>query len=189
MTGQVRPRWTTAMVVLGTVALVALLVYGLGDRTEPAAAPTATPGEAGATASPTPTPAATPSPTGTPTPTPTPTPTATPTPSPEVRAPVAVLNQTTVAGLAGRAAAVLERDGWEVPLVDDAALGVPSTTLYVPSGLEDAAETFQADFPAVTRSRPAFEGLAPGQLTLVLAVPDAEDVVSALEQDAGVGAA
>lgn len=185
MTGQVRPRWTTAMVVLGTVALVALLVYGLGDRTEPAAAPTATPGEAGATASPTPTPAATPSPTGTPTPTPT----ATPTPSPEVRAPVAVLNQTTVAGLAGRAAAVLERDGWEVPLVDDAALGVPSTTLYVPSGLEDAAETFQADFPAVTRSRPAFEGLAPGQLTLVLAVPDAEAVVSALEQDAGVGAA
>jgi type IV secretory pathway VirB10-like protein len=182
MTGQNRPRWTTAMVVIGTVALVALLVYSLGDRTEPAAAPTATPGETEATVSPTSTPATTASPTASPTATPS----ATPTPSPEVRVPVAVLNQATVGGLAARAAAVLEQDGWEVPLVDNASLGVPSTTLYVPSGLEDAAQTFQADFPAVTRARPAFEGLTSGQLTLVLAAPDAESVVAALERDAGV---
>lgn len=92
-----------------------------------------------------------------------------------------VLNQAGVTGLAGRTAAVLAEGGWTVGRVDDATLGAPSTTLYVPVGLEPEADAFLDAFPPVQRTRPAFEGLAVDGLTLVLAQPDAEQVVAALQ--------
>lgn len=187
-----RPVWTTALVVIGSLAVVAFGLVALADRTDRTlvaddtgtadAAADATPT---ATATPAPTSAATPTPTGTPTGPPMGTPMGTPAPSPVPRpAPlvvVDVLNQTLVTGLAATTASVLADAGWTVGLVDNAAVGAPSSTLYVPSGLESQAEAFVEAFPAVQRTRPAFEGLRVDGLTLVLAEPDAEQVVAGLE--------
>lgn len=189
------PIWTTLLVVVGSLALVALALVAVADRTAdeggtealdtPAAAPSpvasATPS---ASATPTESASATPALTGEPTPGPDFDPTATPTPSPVPLVAVDVLNQAGVTGLAARTSAVLADAGWSVGRVDDATLGSPSSTLYVPDGLEPAADAFVAQFPAVTRTRPAFEGLAVDGLTLVLAQPDAEAVVDALEASA-----
>lgn len=172
--GEGRPAWPTALVVLGTLGLVAFFVYSLGDRTDPSALDP-----------PTPVPSTSPAATASPVPSESPSPTVTtPSPVPATQAPVSVLNQTAVPGLAARAAAVVEAADWEVATVDNTALGAPSTTLYVPAGLEQAGEAFSAAFPAVTRIVPAFEGLPPDELTLVLADPDAQAVVEALEADA-----
>ena len=192
-----RPLWPSLIVLVGTVAVVAVVLLAVADRTpEPLA-------EGGSTvtteASPTtgaPTPAeptpAEPTP-AEPTPGPTrpatsppatvdgdPGPTADPTsPVPDVT--VDILNETQVAGLAGRAAKVLVETGWQVGLVDNSALGAPSTTVYVPAGLEAEADELTRAFPALTRTRPTFEGLDPDRLTIVLAQPDAEFVVAAME--------
>jgi hypothetical protein len=176
----VRPRWTTAIVLLGSFALVVAFVVVLGSPTDPSspqAEATPTPRE----------PAASPRVTATPRPRPEPTPT--PTVDATVRAPVLVFNQTATAGLAASAAAAIETGGWEVAEIGDAALGVPSTTLYVPPGLEDAAAAFSEQFPAVPRQRPAFAGLSTTGLTVVLAEPDASAVVAALPSAPGPQAA
>lgn len=192
--------------MLGTLALVALalVVVGLQSSvrsgsdsiaTTPAATPSAAPttgpaSSAEATASPTATargvdggattgssPSAGATPDGAPQ----------ATGAPDLAAPtsvtsdVDVLNQTLTEGLAGRAALVVEQRGWPVERVDNAALGTPATTVYVPVGLEAAGEAFLQVFPEVTRTRPAFEGLAVDRLTLVLAEPDALAVVTDLE--------
>ncbi len=176
-----RPRWTTAIVVLGSLSLVVAFVLLLGSPTDPSspqADATATPGE----------PAPSPSPTASPRPRPEPTPTPT-VDATTVRAPVLVLNQTATAGLAASASAAIETGGWEVAEIGDATLGVPSTTLYVPPGLEDAAASVTTQFPAVTRQRPAFAGLSTAGLTLVLAEPDATAVVAGLRGEPGLQAA
>ncbi len=178
-----RPVWTTVIVVLGTVVVVGLVLYSLGDRSVIEVADQALLPPA-ATSSPTP--AAT-------SPAPDPSPSAQESPSLQVRprpsdatsrAPVDVLNQTTVPGLAARAAQAIEDSGWEVATVGNTSLGAPATTLYVPAGLEDAAQAFLDDFDALTRERPAFAGLPVDVLTLVLAEPDAAPVVSDLERSA-----
>lgn len=190
--------------LVGTVLLVGGIVYALSDRTpadlvdDGALVPTASPPSVNrpeATA----TPDATTRPTspaaaqpGTPQPG-TPEPggsTATATPSVEpVLAPVEVLNQTAVTGLAARASTALQQLGWTVTRVDNADLGTTATTVYVPSGLGEAGESLLRAVPQVTRARPAFEGLPADALTLVLAQPDAEQVVAALERDAADEAA
>jgi hypothetical protein len=179
-TSGVRPRWTTAIVLLGSFALVVAFVVVLGSTTD-----SSTPQ---AEASPT---AREPAPTrsASPTPRPRPQPTPTPTADATVRAPVLVFNQTATAGLAASASASLQAGGWEVAETADATLGVPSTTLYVPPGLEDAAAAFGQQFPAVQRQRPAFAGLSTSGLTLVLADPDAVAVVAALQSGPGLQAA
>jgi hypothetical protein len=179
-----RPRWTTAIVVLGSLALVVAFVLVLGSPSDPSAP------QADATATPL-QPAPSPSPTRSPRPESTPTPAPTPSPTVDVtaRAPVVVVNQTTTAGLAASASTAIEAAGWEVAEIGDAALGVPSTTLYVPPGLEDAAAAFTTQFPAVVRQRPTFAGLSTAGLTLVLAEPDAGAVVAGLEAEPGLQAA
>ena len=213
MTGDPRPpRWPTALVVLGTLSLVALVLVTVGLQssvrsgsdsiaTTPAATPSAAPttgpaSSAEAAASPTATapggeegattggaPAAGATPGGQPRATGAPD-LADPT---VVTSDVDVLNQTLTEGLAGRAALVVEQRGWPVERVDNATLGTPATTVYVPVGLEAAGDAFVQVFPEVTRTRPAFEGLAVDRLTLVLAEPDALAVVTAMEA-AGVPA-
>ena len=84
----------------------------------------------------------------------------------------------------GRAAEALSSVGWTTGRIDNAALGTPSTTVYVPPGLDDQAALLLDGFPALTRTRPAFEGLALDALTLVLAEPDASSVVEQMEQRA-----
>jgi len=170
------PLWTTLLVVAGSVALVAIALYVLADRTQ--VGDFSLDARETAAASPRPSVPASPEPTATAAPT------STAAPSPTAQVPsvsVDVLNQTTVAGLAGRAGAALGAVGWEVGRVDSAALGSPSSTLYVPAGQEAAAAAFTDQFRAVSRTRPAFEGLAVDRLTLVLAQPDAELLVASLE--------
>lgn len=172
------PAWTTLLVVVGTLAVVALVLYSVGDRTPQGLDPAAT-------ASPEPTSMTLPSPTRPQSGTPSPTATSTPTPTATVEpVDVEVVNQTLQSGLAGRAAEVIESAGWPVSRIASASLGAPSSTLYVPDGLAEVSEEFQRRFPAVSRTRPAFEGLTPGVLTLVLAEPDAAEIVTALEQQA-----
>lgn len=180
------PRWTTLLVVAGSLAMVALGLYVLADRDDgrdvgldaATASPDASATPTGAE-TPTPTPAATPGETTADLPVPS----GSPTPQvPSVS--VDVLNQTSVEGLAGRVGAVLSEAGWDVGRIDNATLGAPSSTLYVPAGLEPAAEAFVVQFPPVSRTRPAFEGLAVDALTLVLAQPDADDLVVLLESSA-----
>jgi hypothetical protein len=177
------PAWTTLLVVLGTIGIVGGLLFAFGDRTQvsnPLAdaagtgTPTAEPPEP--TASPAPSPSGeSPAAPGDGAPTPTPSPTV----SPEIEL-VDVLNQTDQAGLAGRAATVVADAGWPVRTIDNAAFGAPSTTLYVPEGLQGAGDDF-ADAFSIPRTRPAFEGLPVDALTLVLAEPDALDVVVEME--------
>ena len=179
------PLWTTLLVVIGTLGLVALALFVLADRTEVSDLGL----DANETATASPQPSTTASPEPSPTVTPAPTSTAAPTTALSPTAPVPSLsvdglNQTTVPGLAGRVGAVLAAAGWEVGRSDSAVLGSPSSTLYVPSGLEAAADVFTSQFPAVSRTRPAFEGLAVDGLTLVLAQPDAQALVASLESSA-----
>lgn len=173
------PAWTTLLVVAGTLVVVALVLYSVGDRTpqdvEPAATATSS---AEPTGSPVPSPER-PQATTTPAPTSSAAPTISPT---DQTVDLEVLNQTGLDGLAGRAGEAIEAAGWPVSRVDSASLGAPSSTLYVPDGLSEEAEEFLGRFPAVSRTRPAFEGLTPGVLTLVLAEPDAAEIVLALEQ-------
>lgn len=177
-----RPLWPTLIVLVGTVAAVALVLASVADRTPQPLAEggdaTAVPSSPSATsAAPTPTPEPSDSPSPSPSPSASPTPAATPS-----EIPVDVLNQTLVEGLAGRAAVVLSDAGWTVGQIENTALGAPSTTVYVPTGLEDDADLLLDAFPMLTRTRPAFEGLNPAALTLVLAEPDAERVVALMEQ-------
>lgn len=183
-----RPLWTTALVVLGSVAVVALGLLSLGDRTDGSSSDASA--TADATVEPTPPPSGTVSAHGgTPSPNPSPQPTLTPSAPPAPLVTVDVFNQTGDPGLAARTSAVLAGSGWTVGQVADALLSAPSTTLYVPPGLESEADAFLSAFPAVSRTRPSFEGLALDGLTLVLAQPDAELVVSNLEFSASLPSA
>ena len=170
------PLWTTLLVVLGSLGMVALVLYAVGDRTSVLDEPAMS--DAAAESSTPPGPA--PTPTASVSATTGPSPTATATPSPVV-ATVDVLNETAIEGLAARAAEALSAAGWPVGQVDNAIFGPPSSTLYVPADLQSAADSFVEAFPVVTRTRPSFDGLATDALTLVLADPDAEAWVAALE--------
>ena len=193
--------WPTVVVLVGTLAIVALVLAAVADRTpgaftDPVASSGASPEAStptGATpdgASPE---AATPevSRPGSPEPTAsgpvdpsadvTPEPSAGPTQAAGDVA-VDVLNQTLADGLAARAADVLSSAGWTIGRVDNAALGSPSTTVYIPPGLDDQAAILLDGFPVLTRTRPAFEGLATDALTLVVAEPDGASVVEQMER-------
>jgi hypothetical protein len=103
----------------------------------------------------------TPVPAATPAPTPRPTPVA-------AKAPVVVLNQTGVTGLAARVQKQLEAGGWTVTGIDDFRGNVPATTVYYPPGLKAAAKALMAQFPDIGRIRPAFAGISTTQLTVIL---------------------
>ena len=182
------------VVLVGTLAVVAFVLLAVADRTsdtvvDPVTDATPSVGDTPSSPSPTATPELSASPTVTPpvdaATGPTDTPTVTPDPTVTAgEVPVDVFNQTVVDGLAGRAAEALSSVGWSTGRVDNAALGSPSTTVYVPPGLDDQAAILLDGFPALTRTRPAFEGLALDSLTLVLAEPDASAVVEQMEQRA-----
>jgi hypothetical protein len=182
------------VVLVGTLAVVAFVLLAVADRTSDTLGDPVADATPAAETPPSPSPPATPGLSASPTVTPPAdaladpteeTPTVTPDPSPAAGdVPVDVVNQTVVDGLAGRAAEALSSVGWTTGRIDNAALGTPSTTVYVPPGLDDQAALLLDGFPALTRTRPAFEGLALDALTLVLAEPDASSVVEQMEQRA-----
>ena len=163
----------------GLLALagIALLVVGLlalngGDKAPPGAAPApastasrAPTGSASVSPSPSPTTSAAATvPTAT---------TAPPSPSPVARAPLTVLNNSTIAGLADRAAAAAERRGWRVAQVGNFAGRLPATTVYYTPGNaaeERAARQLAAEFPQIGQVLSRYAGLPPTPAGIVLVV-------------------
>src|SRR5262249_28503902 len=106
-----------------------------------------------------------------PTPQPSPKPTATRTSRPAppvVHAPVVVLNETRVTGLAARTAAQLRALGWTVTGVGNWRGSIPTTTVYYPAGRFAAARRLAYDLH-VSRLRPVVPGMLTDRLTVVLA--------------------
>jgi hypothetical protein len=153
---------SSVIAALGVVVLVGVLILAFGTESDDVAARTAADAPLQV---PAPSAAAGAEFTATPTPVPTPT----PTPTPAVpRVPVVVLNQTTVRGLAATFREELESGGWTVSGIDDFRGNVPATTVYFPPGLRPAAKALMAQFPQVGRIRPAFPGISPTHLTVIL---------------------
>jgi hypothetical protein len=89
----------------------------------------------------------------------------TPTPSDVA---VVVLNATDRKGLAARFADQLKAAGWKVAAVGNFRGNVPATTVYYPSGEQEAAQALDAQFAGVDRVRPAFSGISQTRLTVIL---------------------
>ena len=89
------------------------------------------------------------------------------------RAPLTVLNNSTIAGLADRAAAAAERRGWRVAQVGNFAGRLPvSTAYYTPGNAaeERAARQLAAEFPQIGQVLPRYAGLPPTPAGVVLVV-------------------
>jgi hypothetical protein len=95
------------------------------------------------------------------------------TPPPAARAPLTVLNNSKVSGLAERVADQARGRGWQVAQVGNFAGRLPATTVYYTPGDDAgqrAARQFAADFPAVDRVLPRYDGLPPTPPGIVLVV-------------------
>ncbi len=79
-----------------------------------------------------------------------------------------VLNNSTVSGLAARAAARYRAAGWPIKLTGSFRGRVPVTTVYFAPGQQASALLLQKSFPAIERVRPRFAGLPGSGLTVVL---------------------
>jgi len=89
------------------------------------------------------------------------------------RAPLTVLNNSTVAGLADRAAAQVQARGWQVAQVGNFAGRLPATTVYYDPGdsaQQAAAQELAEEFPQVARVLPRYAGLPPTPAGIVLVV-------------------
>ena len=92
---------------------------------------------------------------------------------PVARPPLTVLNNSTIAGLADRAAAAAERRGWQIAQVGNFAGRLPvSTAYYTPGNAaeERAARQLAAEFPQVGQVLPRYAGLPPTPAGIVLVV-------------------
>jgi hypothetical protein len=88
--------------------------------------------------------------------------------------PLIVLNNTTVQGLAQRAAQRFESGGWTVTSYDNYQNDILSTCAYYdPSvpGAQAAAEALQQQYPMIKRVKPRFTDLPAGPIVVVL-TPD-----------------
>jgi LytR cell envelope-related transcriptional attenuator len=161
------------------VALLGLGVFAFGGSGGSAAAPAPSPSPS---ASAPPSTSASPSAPATPSATAEPTsqlPATTPPPPPQTtsqapaRAPLTVLNNSTIRGLGERAAAQARAKGWQVASIGNFAGVIPVTTVYYTPGNpgeEAAAKRLQADLPQVSRVLPRYAGLPPTPTGVVLVV-------------------
>lgn len=149
--------WPSLVALIGTAGVVFSLLSLFSDDVGDSSA------EAGdAPTSPSPTDSAGPTGTSTATTEPTSEPTDEPAPNgpttapPELRASVGVLNNASIAGLAGRAQARFEEGGWEVTGIDTlVSVQVEESTVYYPTEeFRESAEAFAAQFPEVGRVEP-----------------------------------
>jgi hypothetical protein len=155
----------TAVVV---VIVLLLVLNGGGDKSTPGPALESPPAVTTTTSTPSPThsPSATRSPRPRHTaPAKPPSPTATAT---VVRAPLTVLNNSTRYHLARRAADQIAAGGWSIKMVGNFTGRIPVSTVYYAPGQAQAAQALAAQFPAVQRVHPRFEGLPGSGLTLVV---------------------
>jgi LytR cell envelope-related transcriptional attenuator len=87
---------------------------------------------------------------------------------PAMKAPVLVLNASSVNGLAARTEEALLDAGWPVAGTENWSGDVATTTLFYPEKLLPAAETLARAFPQIKTLSPAQDGMNNDQLTLVL---------------------
>lgn len=80
---------------------------------------------------------------------------------------VDIFNNSDVVGLADRAAARADKQGWRVQGIDNWAGAVPTSTVYYPPGLRLEA-TVLADDLGVRRFRPAVAPMRTDRLTVIL---------------------
>jgi hypothetical protein len=107
---------------------------------------------------------------GPPTPSPTVTPTAAATPAAPVdksKTTVVVFNNTTIQGLAGKAATKIEKVGWNVLKTDNWHGRVDASTVYYGPNMKAAAQELATDV-GVSRIKPSFAPMNPKMLTVIL---------------------
>jgi hypothetical protein len=89
------------------------------------------------------------------------------------RAPLTVLNNSTISGLGERVAGEAQARGWPVAQVGNFAGRLPATTVYYDPGnaaQEAAARQLARDFPQVEKVLPRYAGLPPTPAGIVLVV-------------------
>jgi hypothetical protein len=179
-------RLVGVLVALVGVALLIVGVVALGGGSPgtsgaaPAPASSSAPStSAPSTSAPTPTAASATEPSTEPSASPTPRPTTpTPTPAPPARtsaarAPVTVLNNSVIKGLADRAAAQVQAQGWQVAQVGNFAGRLEVTTVYYTPGnaaQEAAARELAREFSQVNQVLPRYAGLPPTPAGIVLVI-------------------
>jgi hypothetical protein len=102
-----------------------------------------------------------------------PPPSPTPTRTSAARAPVTVLNNSVITGLADRAAAEVQSRGWQIAQVGNFAGRLEVTTVYYSPGVdgeEAAARELASEFGQVSRVLPRYAGLPPTPAGIVLVV-------------------
>lgn len=97
---------------------------------------------------------------------------------PELREIVGILNGTSITGLAGRAQERFQAGGWTVPAIDTTSREVAATTVYYPAGMEESARALMGQFPEITEAEPTAPGLAADRLIVILA----DDYAEAMEE-------
>jgi len=104
---------------------------------------------------------------------PPPRPSTTPPRTVAARAPLTVLNNSTISGLADRAAAQAQSRGWQVAQVGNFAGRLAVTTVYYTPGDsagQAAANELAKEFPQIERVLPRYAGLPPTPAGIVLVV-------------------
>lgn len=97
----------------------------------------------------------------------------TPAPATAARAPLTVLNNSTISGLADRAAGQAQNRGWQVAQVGNFAGRLPVTTVYYTPGDspgQAAANELAREFPQIDQVLPRYAGLPPTPAGIVLVV-------------------
>jgi hypothetical protein len=101
------------------------------------------------------------------------TPRPTPTRTGAARAPLTVLNNSVIRGLADRVATATQARGWQVAQVGNFAGKLPATTVYYTAGdaaQEAAARELAREFPQIAQVLPRYAGLPPTPAGIVLVV-------------------
>jgi hypothetical protein len=156
----------TVMLCVGAAGWLGWLVVGGGDDAKPNAGTSATATKPSAS------PSATDSPTSeSPKTEPTPSaPTATTEGPVDRTAPVSVLNNTTIRGLATTFSNRVRQAGWTVAAVGNWRGSVPGNTVYYPPGRQDEAELLGQDV-GIDRVLPSVSPMRMDRLTIILSGP------------------
>jgi hypothetical protein len=96
-----------------------------------------------------------------------------PAPPAPPRAPLTVLNNSTIHGLGDQVAASIRTRGWQIALTGNFAGRIPVTTVYFDPGNpveQRAAQQLAKEFPQIARVFPRYEGLPPTPPGIVLVV-------------------
>jgi hypothetical protein len=85
--------------------------------------------------------------------------------------PLVVLNNSTISGLAERAQTTFQAGGWTVTSIGNLDNEIISTCAYydpATAGAQASAAALRAQFPAIKRVEPKFDGLPAGPIVVVL---------------------